>query len=271
LRANRARTARVLAGYSEGGYGAVNIGLHHLATFAGIQSWSGYYVEGRSGTFAGASAATLGDNSPLDYAASLGREVARHPVRVFLYTGNRDPQAPQMAPLVAELRAAGVEATSAVYPGAHDWGLWYGHATQMLVLAARDFTHPPKRSAAPRASAARHALLAGVAVAAAARHAAHVNALLHDRQLAGCRSQVAVVARSASAELARLSRHGLLVVHYHLVRECLIADVRRAPTLILCARLPDVIAIERRTALRRRIAISAGCRRAVTASGSSRG
>jgi enterochelin esterase-like enzyme len=44
-----ARTARVLAGYSEGGFGATNIGLHHLDSFAGIESWSGYFVENRFG------------------------------------------------------------------------------------------------------------------------------------------------------------------------------------------------------------------------------
>ena len=37
------RSARAIAGLSMGGYGALNIGLHHLSTFGTIESWSGYF------------------------------------------------------------------------------------------------------------------------------------------------------------------------------------------------------------------------------------
>ena len=36
------RRARALAGLSEGGYGALNIGLHHPGEFRVLESWSGY-------------------------------------------------------------------------------------------------------------------------------------------------------------------------------------------------------------------------------------
>jgi S-formylglutathione hydrolase FrmB len=37
-------TARGLAGLSEGGYGALNIGLHHPGEFDLLESWSGYMI-----------------------------------------------------------------------------------------------------------------------------------------------------------------------------------------------------------------------------------
>jgi len=71
----------VIAGYSSGGYGALNIALHPLAVFANVQSWSGYFVQRRKCclAFAHASAAELAYNSPLDYARTLTRaELARY-------------------------------------------------------------------------------------------------------------------------------------------------------------------------------------------------
>ena len=38
------RRGRVLIGLSAGGYGALNIGLRNLQTFAAVQSWSGYFA-----------------------------------------------------------------------------------------------------------------------------------------------------------------------------------------------------------------------------------
>jgi glutamyl/glutaminyl-tRNA synthetase len=38
------RRARALVGLSEGGYGALNIGLHHPGEFHVLESWSGYVV-----------------------------------------------------------------------------------------------------------------------------------------------------------------------------------------------------------------------------------
>ena len=38
------RLGRALVGLSEGGYGALNIGLHHPGEFHVLESWSGYVV-----------------------------------------------------------------------------------------------------------------------------------------------------------------------------------------------------------------------------------
>src|SRR5581483_5110591 len=38
------RRDRMLAGYSEGAYAALNLSLHHLGTFGSLESWSGYVL-----------------------------------------------------------------------------------------------------------------------------------------------------------------------------------------------------------------------------------
>src|SRR5947209_3975432 len=60
------RRDRGIGGISEGAYGALNIGLHHLRMFSVIQSWSGYFRQTPTGVFKGASLAALQANSPAD-------------------------------------------------------------------------------------------------------------------------------------------------------------------------------------------------------------
>ena len=130
---------RVIAGFSAGAYGATNIALHNLTVFGNLQSWSGYYLETRTGVFAHASPAALADNSPLDYVRRLRPPAAPlDPLRAFLFTGRDDNSSPQ---LDADGRApsppAGASVSYALYHGGHDWQLWHAHLDQMLILASR--------------------------------------------------------------------------------------------------------------------------------------
>jgi enterochelin esterase-like enzyme len=139
------RQARVIAGYSAGGYGALNIALHHPALFANVQSWSGYFVQTRKCclAFAHASRAQLAYNSPLDYARRLTRaELARYPLRVYMFTGRSDPDGRGIAQMTAELRRAGALANYNVFPGGHDWEVWYAQVDSMMLMASRMVTHP---------------------------------------------------------------------------------------------------------------------------------
>jgi enterochelin esterase-like enzyme len=140
------RDDRVIAGFSAGAYGATNIMLRHIRTFANLQSWSGYYIETRTGVFAGAGAATLNANSPLDYVHRLRRLIARDPVRAFLFVGRDDDDSPQTEPMAAALAAAGASVTWALYHGGHDWQLWHAHLDQMLILASRATSVPPSHA-----------------------------------------------------------------------------------------------------------------------------
>jgi enterochelin esterase-like enzyme len=141
------RRDRVIAGFSAGAYGATNIALHHLGTFAGLQSWSGYYIETRSGVFAHAGHAVLAHNSPLDYVSELRSQFAVDPTRAFLFVGRDDDDSPQTEPMAKALAAAGASVSYALYPGGHDWQLWHAHLDQMLILASRDTSNPlPRRT-----------------------------------------------------------------------------------------------------------------------------
>jgi enterochelin esterase-like enzyme len=140
------RNDRVIAGFSAGAYGATNILLQHLRTFANLQSWSGYYIETRSGVFAHASAATLNANSPMDYVHRLRALVARDPVHAFLFVGRDDDDSPQTGPMATALASAGAGVTWALYHGGHDWQLWHAHLDQLLILASRSTSVVPSHS-----------------------------------------------------------------------------------------------------------------------------
>jgi enterochelin esterase-like enzyme len=151
------RTDRVIAGFSAGAYGATNIMLHNVRVFANLQSWSGYYIETRSGVFARADTSTLRANSPLDYARGLRALIASAPIRAFLFVGRDDNDSPQTGPMASALAAAGGDVTWALYHGGHDWQLWHAHLNQMLMLASRDTSVPP-----PRAHGVARSLTPGV-------------------------------------------------------------------------------------------------------------
>ena len=133
------RSGRALAGLSMGGYGALNIGLHHLGAFGTLESWSGYFTQTRSGPFAGASPAVLRANSPAAYAPSVAKRLRRLPLHVFLYTGSQDPLVRDQSAFASELRALGVGVRTAAPPGLHDWRLWREHMPRALLYAGSAF------------------------------------------------------------------------------------------------------------------------------------
>jgi len=137
------RQARVIGGFSAGGYGAINIALHHLDMFGSVQVWSGYFTQTDSGVFAHATSSALAYNSPIEYAQQLRHQLAAFPLRVFMFAGRADKASVrQIAPIARVLAAHGAEVSCAIYPGGHDWQLWWGHLNQMLILAGRDVLVP---------------------------------------------------------------------------------------------------------------------------------
>ena len=152
------RGARLIMGDSAGAYGAINIALHHLSVFGSVQVWSGYFIQTRSAVFAGATAAALARNSPLDYVGSLRSQLASDPLNAFLYTGQSDPYRKQTPAMAAALKAEGATVAFAIYPGGHDWQLWNAHFDQMLVLASKQLRMPAvhvKRAVAPAVARAQ--------------------------------------------------------------------------------------------------------------------
>ncbi|HET9719837.1 MAG TPA: alpha/beta hydrolase-fold protein [Solirubrobacteraceae bacterium] len=151
------RQDRVIGGFSAGAYGAMNIALHHLADFGNVQSWSGYYLQTRSGVFASASRSTLAYNSPLRYVRRLGSALSRYPLRTFMFVGRDDSSSRQQLPMVHALQSQGVAVRYRFYPGGHDWSVWYPRLNAMLDLASWDVQHPfhpARRAGAPGAGPA---------------------------------------------------------------------------------------------------------------------
>lgn len=141
------RGARVIAGLSEGGYGALNIALHHLGAFSGAQSWSGYFVQTPTQSFTGASRGVLRANSPLDELRALAPAIRRTGFRAWVYQGRSDPAPPSdEIEFSRRLAEAGAAVHFGFFPGAHDWGLWRAQVPRMLVAAGQWFAAPAERT-----------------------------------------------------------------------------------------------------------------------------
>lgn len=258
------RTSRVIAGYSEGGYGAANIALHNLAVFGGTQAWSGYFVENRYAAFAHTSQAMIEANSPLRYVTGLAPQMRRYPLRAFFYAGLQDPEGSQLGPLVNELRAAGAQATYARYPGSHDWALWHAHVNAMLIGAGHDFAGVPLRRiilspGQARAAAAEGRRAARQALALQRRHATE-----HAVLLKGCRADAAVAVSAGVPYEAGLDARQLRIINHQLVRNCELAVlVRHVPPAgvpaALCEKLGGDIGLVRHSARRQIPEITARC------------
>ena len=115
------RAARGIAGYSMGGFGAMNVALRQLGSYSLVESWEG--------EFANLSGVLRADR-PL---------LRRLPLRAFVWGGAQDTVVDTAAdaPWAAALRAAGAQAQSAVYPGPHAFAPIERHLRAMLIFAGR--------------------------------------------------------------------------------------------------------------------------------------
>jgi enterochelin esterase-like enzyme len=121
LRTIPARSARAIAGYSMGGYGAMNVALTQLPNYSVVESWEG-------------------DFTNLQGELSADRRLLKQlPLHAFVWGGAQDTVVDSAlnAPWAAAMRAAGADAQSAVYPGAHAFAPIEAHLRAMLSFAAR--------------------------------------------------------------------------------------------------------------------------------------
>ena len=133
----------MIAGLSAGGYGAVNIALHHPRVFGSFESWSGYFTQTATYTFKGASPAKLYENSPADYLPAVAPTIRRLGLHAFLYQGmGDDVPAGAMIDFAKRLQVDGAHVRWALYGGKHNWTLWRAHFSQMLRYASRVLGRP---------------------------------------------------------------------------------------------------------------------------------
>jgi enterochelin esterase-like enzyme len=128
---------RVLAGLSEGGYGAINIGIHHPREFATIESWSGYERADDIGAIFGHRPGLLKRNSPLDTVTAAAPVLRRSRAYFWFYSGTDDHFRPQNAAFAARLSELGLAHRFFLVRGGHNWALWRGNASDAYLAASR--------------------------------------------------------------------------------------------------------------------------------------
>ncbi len=137
LRTDAARSGRAIAGSSMGGFGAMHVALANPERFAVVESWLGFF------------------NNLEGELQSAAPTISRLGLHAFLYGAEADPVAlPEEDPEFAEqLRAAGAQAESAVYPGGHSLEKIKAHLDTGLQFAGRSLLEAQRREAIEQAHA----------------------------------------------------------------------------------------------------------------------
>jgi enterochelin esterase-like enzyme len=138
----RGARGRALAGLSEGGYGAFNIGIHHPREFRLLESWSGYERADPVRAVFGESKTALVRNSPLLTLSHDLRTLKRDHVYFWFYSGLTDRLRRQNTAFAAELQKLHVPHRYYVVRGGHNWALWRGNAARAYLAASRRLSGP---------------------------------------------------------------------------------------------------------------------------------
>jgi len=132
----RKGSARAIAGLSEGGYGALNIGLHHPGEFKVLESWSGYELADNLKQIFGGDRLLLDWNSPLIQLPSVAAALLRSHTYVWLYSGSTDRLLGQNSRFSRELGRYDIPHRFLVLHGGHNWALWRGDVARALLVAS---------------------------------------------------------------------------------------------------------------------------------------
>jgi len=128
--------ARGIGGLSEGGYGAINIALHHPGEFDVVESWSGYERPDRIRSIFGTGLRLLATNDPLTELPAVAPRLRASHTYFWLYSGASDPMRPQNSLFAAELARARIAHTFFEPSGGHNWALWRAEAEAAYLAAA---------------------------------------------------------------------------------------------------------------------------------------
>jgi enterochelin esterase-like enzyme len=142
LRTIRARWARGIGGLSEGGYGAINIAIHHPGEFGLVESWSGYEKADDLGSIFGHRRSLLTRNTPLDTLAAAAPKLRRAHTFFWLYTGRDDRFLGQNLAFTSLLRSNGIAHRLRIVSGGHNWALWRGNAADAYLAASKHLRSP---------------------------------------------------------------------------------------------------------------------------------
>jgi enterochelin esterase-like enzyme len=130
-------SARAIAGLSEGGYGALNIGLGHPSEFRVLESWSGYDRADPLESIFGGDQARLLANTPMHTLPFVARTLRRNRDFVWFYSGSTDPLRKQNNAFARLLEKLRVHHTYFVVRGGHNWAIWRTATRAYLAAASR--------------------------------------------------------------------------------------------------------------------------------------
>ncbi|MER3432180.1 MAG: esterase [Leptolyngbya sp. ERB_1_1] len=124
-----------IGGLSSGGWGALNVGLHHPQNFKTLFSHSGYFID-KSGT----------ENSPIDFIRTLDPKMRRS-LAIYLDAGEGDGKyLEQSREFHQVLNQLEVENQFNEFPGGHGvkgqdvgWGFWHKHLADSLTYVGERF------------------------------------------------------------------------------------------------------------------------------------
>ena len=133
----RGGAGRALVGLSEGGYAALNIGIHHPREFRVLESWSGYQRADNIAAIFGHRASLLRRNSPLLALRGAAPTLRHAKTYVWFYSGTDDHFRSQNAAFAAALAHLHVPHRFFLVRGGHNWALWRGNAARALLAVSR--------------------------------------------------------------------------------------------------------------------------------------
>jgi enterochelin esterase-like enzyme len=136
----RSGSGRALGGLSEGGYGSLNVGLHHPGEFRVLESWSGYEHADKILSIFGDGEKRLAYNSPHSRLPAVARRLRRGGTYVWFYSSRGDRFLNQNSAFARELARLRIRHTFLVVPGGHTWRAWRENFPQAIRAASNGLT-----------------------------------------------------------------------------------------------------------------------------------
>ena len=133
----RSARGRAIGGLSEGGYGAINIALHHPREFSVVESWSGYQRPDKIRSIFGPKLSGLAANDPRLLLPRVAPTLRRLGTYVWFYSGSTDPMHLQNGAFAHELQRLRVPHHYFLVYGGHNWAIWRDNAHAAYLVAAR--------------------------------------------------------------------------------------------------------------------------------------
>ena len=132
---------RAVAGLSEGGYGAINIALHHPREFSVVESWSGYMRPDKLHSIFGRNLQLLPANDPRLLMPTAASALRRTGTYFWFYSGSTDRYRRQNAAFAQQLAALHIRYSYRLVVGGHNWAIWRANAALAYLAAAGRLAH----------------------------------------------------------------------------------------------------------------------------------